>query len=157
MRRIVLGMLGPVVGLEGGLRYRGQPVAAHIARVFLEGVGYRILRKAGLQAGDLAFIEGIDSRQAALDLAGRRLLVDESDLPALEEGAYYYFQLIGQPVWVEDKQVGRVIEVEDAGAQDLLRLDLGQPHQPLVPLQAPYVRVVERGIEIDPVPGLLDP
>ena len=155
MRRVEMGRLGLAVGLEGGLRYRGQPLPPDVTRVFVEGLGYRSLR--GLLAEDLLFLAGIDSRQAALDLVGKAIYLDEDQLPPLEEGQFYYFQLVDQPVWVNGVQVGRVVSVEEAGPQDLLRLDLGDSHQPLVPLQAPYVRVVARGIESDPIPGLLEP
>jgi 16S rRNA processing protein RimM len=155
MRRVEIGRLGLAVGLEGGLRYRGQPLPRGVVRVFVEGLGYRSLR--GPVAEDLLTLAGIDSRQAALDLVGKAIFLDEDQLPPLEEGQYYYFQLVDQPVWVDGEEVGRVVAVEEAGPQDLLRLDLGQPYQPLVPLQAPYVRVVDRGVEIDPIPGLFEP
>lgn len=155
MRRVEMGRLGLAVGLEGGLRYRGQPLPPDVVRVFVEDLGYRSLR--GPVAVDLLFLAGIDSRQAALDLVGKAIFLDEDQLPPLEQGQYYYFQLVGQPVWVDGVEVGRVVSVEEAGPQDLLRLDLGRPHQPLVPLQAPYVRVVAQGIEVDPIPGLLEP
>ena len=64
-------------------------------------------------------------------------------------------------MYVEGRQVGEVVDILDAGAQDVLIIRgvgerLRDRAERLVPLQAPYVRVEEGSIHVDPIPGLFD-
>lgn len=162
-RRVEIGRLGKPYGLQGDLKYRGEPVIEALERVYLEGLGYRLIEAVyPLNHETVIHLSGIDDRAAAERVALLRVYADVADLPELEPGAYYYFQLIGQPVFVEGKLFGQVVDLEDAGAQDLLVIrpsgtSLRAQHQThRVPLQAPYVRLEEDGIHIEPIPGLLD-
>ena len=57
---------------------------------------------------------------------GATLAVPREELPPLEEGAYYAFQLVGLAVEEEGgRVVGRVREVLDYPANDVLELDSG--------------------------------
>ncbi|MER3426407.1 MAG: hypothetical protein C4299_04550 [Thermoleophilia bacterium] len=82
-------------------------------------------------------------------------LKSQGQLPELEEGQFYYFQLIGLPVLVNGEPVGKVVDVDDAGAQDVLVVQVGTRRH-LIPLQAPYVKPSATRIEVEPIPGLLD-
>ena len=62
---------------------------------------------------------------------------------------------------MEGLKVGEVVDILDAGAQDVLVIKgvgerLRDQTERLVPLQAPYVRVEEEGIHVEPIPGLFD-
>ena len=148
-----IGRFGAPYALKGGLRFRGEPVVLHLERVYVEGHGWRAIE-------DL-YRAGVTDRTLAEALVGLRVYAEVADLPPLEEGRYYYFALIGLPVYVEGRQVGEVVDILDAGAQDVLIIRgvgerLRDRAERLVPLQAPYVRVEEGGIHVDPIPGLFD-
>lgn len=99
--------------------------------------------------------------ELAEPLVGLRVYAEVAELPPLEAGQYYYFALMGMPVYVEGVKVGEVVDILDAGAQDVLVIRgvgerLRQQRERLVPLQAPYVRVEVEGIHVEPIPGLFD-
>ena len=157
-----IGRLGAPYALQGGLRFRGEPVVVHLKRVYVEGHGWRAVEDLYQVGEDLVVhLAGVSSRELAEVLVGLRVYTDVADLPPLEEGRYYYFALIGLPVYVEGRKVGEVADILDAGAQDVLVIRgegerLRDRAERLVPLQAPYVRVEEGGIHVEPIPGLFD-
>lgn len=158
MKMIEVGRLGQPYGLEGALKYRGETLVADLPKVFLQDLGYRAIQEAFFLNNELILhFVGVTDRSAAEALGGRAVLVEQSDLPPLEDGEYYYFQLVGRKVFLDQNPVGEVIDLEDAGAQDLLVIKIaGSRKRHMVPLQAPYVRVEAEGIYIDDVPGLFE-
>jgi 16S rRNA processing protein RimM len=86
---------------------------------------------------------------------GATLAIPRSELPELEEDEYYAFQLVGLVVEEEGgRVVGRVSDVVDYPANDVLELDSGQS----LPLVEACVRQVdlENG-RIVVAPGFADP
>jgi 16S rRNA processing protein RimM len=95
----------------------------------------RFQRGASLRAGDRTYtvrssrmhqktlllqIEGIDTRGQAETLRDLLLEIPETELPALAEGEYYRYQLMGMEVVDRDGQsLGRIEEVLDTGANDV--------------------------------------
>lgn len=162
MRLVEIGRFGAPYALQGGLRFRGEPVVVHLERVYVEGHGWRAVEDLYQVAGEwVVHLAGVRTRELAEGLVGLRVYAEVEDLPPLEEGQYYYFTLIGLPVYVEGRQVGEVVDILDAGAQDVLVIrGLGErlrdQVERLVPLQAPYVRVEQEGIFVEPIPGLFD-
>ncbi len=148
--------------MEGGLKFRGETVVFDLDKVYLEGLGYRAIDAVEEHGNEMVlFLSGVQSRVEAERLAGLRVYADQNDLPELEEGEYYYFELIGQPVFVDGSPFGEVASVED-GAQDRLVIRAkgnslrAQSKTYLVPLQAPYVKIEADGIHIEAIPGLFD-
>jgi 16S rRNA processing protein RimM len=86
---------------------------------------------------------------------GATLAVPRDELPALEEDAYYAFQLIGLVVEEEGgRVVGSVSDVVDYPANDVLELDSG--------LSLPLVEACVRQVDIERgriviAPGFADP
>lgn len=162
MRLVEIGWFGAPYALRGGLKFRGEPVVAHLERVYVEGHGWRAVEDL-YQVGDdlVVHLAGVSSRELAEPLVGLRVYAEVEELPPLEEGRYYYFALIGLPVYVGGLKMGEVVDILDAGAQDVLVIKgvgerLRDQTERLVPLQAPYVRVEEEGIHVEPIPGLFD-
>lgn len=121
-----------------------------LPRVWVEGWGWLKLRRTELLYPGIALhLSGIETREAAADLRGANVYAHDDELPALEEGSYYYHQLRGLPVCdSSEAQVGEVVDIMDMGHQDLLVVshDYGESQ---VPLQAPYV-VIEAGENGEP-------
>ncbi|WP_243093804.1 ribosome maturation factor RimM [Thermus thalpophilus] len=162
MRLVEIGRFGAPYALQGGLKFRGEPVVAHLERVYVEGQGWRAVEDLYQVAGDVVVhLAGVTTRELAEALVGLRVYAEVEDLPPLEEGQYYYFALMGLPVFVGGVQVGEVVDILDAGAQDVLVVRgvgerLRDRAERLIPLQAPYVRVEAEGIHVEPIPGLFD-
>lgn len=99
------------------------------------------------------FAEVID-RNAAEALRGTQLTVPRSALPPLEEGEYYHADLLGQEaVSTSDEPLGRIVEVVDYGAGDLIEIERPDGRRFLVPVAAgvddlgPPIRVHDAFVE----------
>ncbi len=159
-RRIRLGVLGRPYGLKGGIRLKTEAdpeVLAALERVYLEGKGFRALERLEFVGGEpVLYLLGVRGRSAAEALVGTPVYAEAEALPELPEGTYYYHELIGLPVFLEGKPFGEVADVREAGPQDLLVVRRGL-REYLVPLQAPYVEVQEKGIFlVAPPEGLFE-
>ncbi len=162
MRRIEIGRIGKSYGMDGGLKFRGETVVFDLEKVYLEGLGYRAIEEIEELNNEIVlYLSSVQNRREAERLAGLRVYADQDDLPELEEGEYYYFELIGRPVFVDGQLFGEVVDVED-GVQDLLIIKArgtslrAQSKTYRVPLQAPYVKIEADGIHIEAIPGLLE-
>jgi 16S rRNA processing protein RimM len=67
----------------------------------------------------LAFKEVADREQAKL-LIGSDLYIEKTELPELEDGTYYWFDLIGVNVYtLDDRYLGRIDSIIETGANDV--------------------------------------
>lgn len=79
--------------------------------------------KSAMKGVFLAEIEGVNDRNAAEALRGTVLYVARDSLPEPEEGQYYHVDLIGlDAVDPSGEPLGRVISVQNFGADDLLEI-----------------------------------
>ena len=104
-------------------------------------------------------IAGCETPEAAADLTGRLLAVPEAEALPPPEGHFYPWQLEGCRVLTEDgRDVGRVLRVEPAPAQDLWVVgDEAREHLvPAVPEIVLDVDLKARRVVIRPPDGLLD-
>ncbi|EBX6544902.1 ribosome maturation factor RimM, partial [Salmonella enterica subsp. enterica serovar Larochelle] len=105
----------------------------------------------------------IDDRDAANLLTNCEIVVDSSQLPALEEGDYYWKDLMGcQVVTTEGYGLGKVIDMMETGSNDVLVIkanlkDAFGIKERLVPfLDGQVIKKVDlatRTIEVDWDPG----
>ena len=129
-RRIALAAVAGAHGVKGEVRLKlfseSAESLSHHQRLFVGGVERRLLsvREGGKIA--VARFEGVADRSAAEALRGSLVEVDRSALPALEEGEYYYADLVGLQAFDQDgNPVGTVAAVENYGAGDLLEIEQG--------------------------------
>ncbi|MDO5491298.1 MAG: ribosome maturation factor RimM, partial [Bacillota bacterium] len=117
---------------------------------------------------------GIDSREDAEAARGQEIFVTEADLPPLEEGEFYIRDLIGMEVveaggTVGTKAtpagddapgtVGRVADVMQNTAQDLLEVKTPDGRKVLIPWVDAFVREIDiedRRITVRLPKGLMD-
>jgi 16S rRNA processing protein RimM len=99
----------------------------------------------------VARFDGVADRAAAEALRGSLVEIDRAALPPLEEGEYYYADLIGLPAVDRDGQrLGIVISVENYGAGDLLEIELEGGRQSLVPFRDSIADLVDGRVIVDP-------
>lgn len=88
-------------------------------------------------------IAGVDDRDGAEKLRGRYLEIDAGELPALPDGAYYEWQLIGLQVYGADgRKLGRLDEVLEYPANDVYVV-AGDGRETMVPAIRDVVRKVD--------------
>ncbi len=109
--------------------------------------------------GYLLKLRGVDERNAAEVLRGRYLMRPLEELEALEEGEFFYHQLLGmRVVTAAGEEVGQIMEIYDLRPAHLLEVR-GHGGTHLVPFLASIVREIDaekRTIIIDPPDGLLE-
>ena len=150
---VPIGRVGKPHGLDGSFFVEGpsdRPDAfARGAVVHVDGEPLKIVAsKHGSQSRPVIRLERRVDR-------GATLAVPREALPALEEDEYYAFQLVGLEVEEEGGRVlGRVLEVLDYPANDVLELDSGMS----LPLVEACVRHVDlEGRRIVVAPGFAEP
>jgi 16S rRNA processing protein RimM len=107
--------------------------------------------------GLIAHIVGIDDRNAAELLKGCDIAVPRAQLPALEQGEYYWHQLEGLAVYSAGQCLGRVDHLLETGANDVLMVKPCEgsidSRERLIPwVQGQYVKQVDleaETIEVD--------
>lgn len=109
----------------------------------------------------LAEIDGVKDRTAAEKLRGTKLYVPRDRLPGIEDSeTFYHVDLIGLAAqWPDGKPMGKVVNVANFGAGDLVEIRPLKGASFYVPFTGdavPHVDIKAGTITIDPPPGLLD-
>lgn len=171
-RRVVLGRVRGAHGLRGQLRVRffgdGPDNLGRVPEVCLAaGVDepvvarHRVLRCSPGRPGEVRLaLEGLRKREAAEALRGLLVLAEPSHLAALPEGDHYWFELVGCEVLDEaGRSLGRVRELWDTGAHDVLVVEREGAEDLLVPAAREWLRQVDpagRRVVVHLQPGLLE-
>ncbi len=100
-----------------------------------------------------------DSVEDVEELVGQTLYLEKKDLPELEEGEYYWHELLGMEVRTEeDRLVGRLVRILETGGNDVYVVRKGEKEN-LIPAIREVVRKVDvaaKRMIIRPLEGLLD-
>jgi 16S rRNA processing protein RimM len=171
-RRVELGRVVGAHGLRGELRVRlfgdGPDNLALQEFVWLgddrddaTARSYRVLGTGSGRTGEIRLaIEGVGDRDGALALRGLVVLVAPGDLSPLEEGEFYWHELIGCRVETGSGElIGEVAELWSTGPHDVLVVRGEEGRQILVPTAREIMTDVDpeaRRIVIDPPDGLID-
>ncbi|MBF0226172.1 MAG: 16S rRNA processing protein RimM [Desulfobacterales bacterium] len=68
----------------------------------------------------LASFKGIDTCEKAAEFIGTEIFIDKNELPYLEEGVYYWFEIIGLSVYsVLNEYIGIIESIIPAGSNDV--------------------------------------
>jgi len=68
----------------------------------------------------LLLLKGINDRNQAEVLIGAKLFIPKAELPQLENGSYYWIDLIGIEVYTtEDEYLGRIESIIETGSNDV--------------------------------------
>ena len=103
-------------------------------------------------------LDGVDSPEAAEALRGALLEVLTAEAPALPEGTYYHYQLMGLEVrTAEGEELGRIAEVLTTGGTDVYVVH-GPRGEVLLPATSEVVASIdlEAGrMTVTPLPGMV--
>lgn len=127
--QVILGKLGTTYGIRGWLRvFSATEKAESIFDYqpwFIEQAGHWALIELESWKHHnqeiVVKLRGIDDRDAAHSLTNREIVVDEFQLPKLEDGDYYWKDLIGcRVVTVLGYELGNVIDMMETGSNDVM-------------------------------------
>ncbi|MDR9795407.1 MULTISPECIES: ribosome maturation factor RimM [unclassified Aeribacillus] len=109
---------------------------------------------------DLLSFEGYDSINEVEPFKGSDIKVPESQLGSLDEGEYYFHEIIGCSVYTEDgDELGIINEILTPGANDVWVVKQKGKKDLLIPYIEDVVKhidVKEKRVIIFPMEGLLD-
>lgn len=154
-------------GLKGALKMTGEAESDTIFRpghtitlTTLSGHQQTHTIKAFKPFGrktQLLFLEGITCREQADLLKGAKVRIRRTDLPTLEDGSYYWCDLIGLEV-IDERQgsLGRLTSIMQTGAHDVYVVN-GSKGETLIPVIKSIITKIdleEGRIEVDLPDGL---
>ncbi|HKT31284.1 MAG TPA: ribosome maturation factor RimM [Gammaproteobacteria bacterium] len=128
-RRVVLGRIAAPFGVRGWVKLQSwteppEKIIEYRPWLLERGGAWREWRVAEGRVhgrGVIARLEGVSDRDQAASLAGTNIAVYRKQLPALRSGQYYWADLIGLEVRLEDgRSLGRVQGLMATGANDVL-------------------------------------
>lgn len=148
---VVVGEIVGVHGLRGNLKVvlgAGDDSCCLVMdRVYLRhpGAAEEARRICSIQAhrrGYLMTLEGIDDRDSAQAQVGARLVVPKKDLPPLDEGEFYWHELIGISVYERQRYLGTIASIMETGSNDVYVVKDGDK-ETLVPALESVIQTVD--------------
>lgn len=147
---IEIGQLGRAHGVRGELRFFPADPDSELlepgCRVFVreENAPAREFQLSGIRRAakfDIISLSGVEGRDQAEALTNLSLLIDQEDLPELDEDEFYLRDLVGlEAVELRSRQgdevrsLGRVDGIFETGANDVMVVILGSGERLLVPI-----------------------
>ena len=93
--------------------------------------------------GALLALKEVTSRDQAKTLIGSELYIEKAELPKLDAGTYYWFDLIGLKVYtIDDRYIGRLDSITATGANDVYVVK-NDDRETLVPALVSVVRSID--------------
>lgn len=126
---VVLGKIGSTYGIRGWLRVfssteESESIFDYQPWFIKQGSQWRHIELDGWKRHNQELViklKGIDDRDIAHALTNCEIVVDESQLPALSEGEYYWKDLMGcQIVTDQNYDLGKVIDMMETGSNDVM-------------------------------------
>jgi 16S rRNA processing protein RimM len=164
--RLCLGVITGAHGIRGRVRVKSftadpEAIAGYGPLSDENGARRFDLELTGAQKGVLiAYIKGVDDRNAAEALRGLRLYVDRAALPEPEADEFYEADLIGLEATHEDGTIfGTIRAVNDFGAGVSLEIEDPAGKTVVVPFTnaaVPVVDIANKHVVVVPPTGLFE-
>lgn len=138
--RLMIGEIVAAQGLRGDVRMRilthFPERILHLKQIFLGDEPQPRRLRATQIKGNVAILslEGVSSREAAEELRGVPVRIALDQAAPLAEDEYFYYQLIGLPVYDEaGTMLGQLAEILETGANDVYVVRGGPGGEILLP------------------------
>jgi 16S rRNA processing protein RimM len=148
-------LIGKIVGSHGLKGTNKIRAFAESLSVFKPGRSILIRKSSGQKINleinrvkaqgrtTLLLFKGINDRSQAEALIGSELYIRKQDLPELEDGTYYWFDLIGIEVYTIDKKyLGRIESIIETGSNDVYVVKDGK-NEVLIPALESVIMDIE--------------
>jgi 16S rRNA processing protein RimM len=159
---VTIGQVLTSWGIKGQIRVKPETDFpqryAPGARVYIDQQPF-VIEAVQYHGGKLVIkLVAVDRAEDAQKLRGKAIEIPRSEVPPLPEGQYYYFQLVGLEVWIEQgERLGNIAEILPTESNDVY-IVRGQKGEVLIPAIEDVVQKIDlpRGrMVIRPIAGLL--
>jgi 16S rRNA processing protein RimM len=118
---------------------------SQLTELFIKGKPYPIKSARKHKKLILFKLIGIVKREEAEGLRGSEVSVSKQELPALPEGEYYWFELMGMEVQSEDgRALGKIFNIVTTGSNDVYEV-----RGPLGEILIPAIEGVVIGVDAE--------
>ena len=141
---IIVGRIGGVYGVRGWLKVESytrpkENIFTYSPWLMNVDSSWKEVDIEEFQQGGsgrlLVKMAGVDTPEQAREYIHCELAVSNETLPALREGEYYWHDLLGLEVINQDKDsLGKVVDIVETGANDVLVIKKGAKTKTLIPL-----------------------
>lgn len=112
----------------------------------------------------LLTLDGVDSREDSEALTGAEIFITQEDAEKsrsiLNEGEFYYYDLIGAEAFIDGNVFGRIDAIVEGGSGCILSIINSEGREFLVPFVEEMVMTdklaSDKRVDIEPIDGLLD-
>ena len=128
MTKVLIGTIVTTSGIKGYVRIHTNteyPEDLKLFQVLLDGTDNEyILKRVVSTKGSIAIVEfeGVTCIDEAKKLVGTQLFVARDAFHDLSDDNYYYIDLIGCKVYIDNEEYGEVIDVVNYGASDIIEV-----------------------------------
>lgn len=164
---LLIGQIVAPFGVRGQLKLKGftdraDHIARHVRTLYVGKAHTELtLRRLAEHKPGVFILEiqGVTTRDAADELRGSEVFIRASDAAPLADDEYFIHDLVGLAVeTAEGQMVGKVREVLETGAGEVLVIT--RPEQPdaLVPMVRDFIAAIDLPggkVVISPIEGLL--
>ena len=91
------------------------------------------------------------------ELVGSLVMIAESERAQLEEGQFYYYELIGLEAYDKDKLLGKIDSIVDYGSGDLFRI-IDNGKELLIPFRKEFVKEIDlesKRVQLELIEGFI--
>lgn len=103
-------------------------------------------------------IKDFDDLDKSKSLVGMIIMLRESDRVKLEDGQYYFYELVGLEMFDKNVLIGKVVSLQNYGSGDLFNVKHGNK-EILIPFKKEFVKNIDienKRIDVDLIEGFLD-
>jgi 16S rRNA processing protein RimM len=163
-----LGRVSGAHGIRGAIKVRADAEAATndpevfnaLGEVWIGGKCYQILEAGPFKTQVILKLAGVDTRNRAEALVGLEVKGDRGRFPPLPEGEFYWFQVLGLPVFnvADDALLGYLEDIIPTPAHDVYVVRQGEREVLLPAVEDVIVEInLEEGmLKASPPAGLLE-
>ncbi|MDW3096367.1 MAG: ribosome maturation factor RimM [Gammaproteobacteria bacterium] len=150
--KVLLGLINGLFGVKGWVKvYSYTRPRAKIVEYKHWYLGenfdqpIRVQQGRSQKGGVVAKLEGIDDREAAVELLDNEIWVAGDQLPSLPKNEYYWYQLIGLEVLGKDnKLLGSIKGLIETGANDVMVVSGKDKIEHLIPyIQGQVIKSID--------------
>jgi len=150
-KKILIGTITSPHGLKGEVKIKtfleSPKDLTNFNNIYDVGnkIKFKILDIRGIK-NDVAIVkfEGFDNRDKAETIRGKKLYIDEGELPNItNDDEFYHKDIIGLNVIQDGEMIGKVNGLYNYGAGDMIEIKLKDSGLEAIPFNSDYVKNVD--------------